>query len=253
MDMEEIDRAAAAIKNPVDRAWFDVTRFTGMRKDEANRLEWNDINFERSMIHYPGTKTEDSDAWLPLAPVALYTLRELRKQSDPNCLLVFPGRSYQTKGKKVYSRRHMFETIERVTGIHLKPKDLRDYFASEVASKVKDPSVVMKLLRHTNLTTTTKYLRTVENRMREAVENLGARAGGNFDGKKVLKTVQNGIDAKVLELAKLLIAQGFYGDNETHENNVSAAHTALRRPFIPLAVPTLTCTMTACGFPVTRK
>jgi uncharacterized protein YjbI with pentapeptide repeats len=52
-------------------------------------------------------------------------------------------------------------------------------FASEVASRVNDPSVVMmKLLRHTNLTTTTKYLRVVEERMHEAVKNLGANSRG---------------------------------------------------------------------------
>jgi integrase len=223
MDMEQIAKAAGSIKNPVDRAWFDVTRFTGMRKDEANRLQWDDIDFERAMIHYPGTKTEDSNAWLPLAPVALRTLKELRKQSDPDkCPWVFPGRSYQRKGQKVYSRRYMFESLERATGIHLKPKDLRDYFASEVASRVTDPAVVMKLLRHTNMTTTTKYLRTVENRMRDAIENLGASDGGNFESKKVAKTAQNGIDEKVLALAKLLIGQGFYGQNDNGENNAPA-------------------------------
>jgi Phage integrase family len=65
-------------------------------------------------------------------------------------------------------------------GVKIKPKDLRDYFASEVASQVNDPSVVMKLLRHTNLTTTTKYLRVVEERMHEAVKNLGANSRGQF-------------------------------------------------------------------------
>jgi integrase len=50
-----------------------------MRKDEANRLQWSDINFDLGMIRIPGSKTEDSDAWLPLAPVALQTLKELRK------------------------------------------------------------------------------------------------------------------------------------------------------------------------------
>jgi integrase len=235
MDMAEIDRASEAIKHPVDRAWFDVTRFTGMRKDEANRLQWDDIDFDRSMIHYPGTKTEDSDAWLPLAPVAIRTLKELRKQSDLSCPWVFPGRSYKGKGQKVYSRRRLFEAIERVTGIHLKAKDLRDYFASEVASKVNDPAVVMKLLRHTNMTTTTRYLRTVENRMRDAVKDLGgdsrydngydsgATSGGNFECLKVSTTANAGVDEEALELAKILIEQGFYDRHENELKNVPVA------------------------------
>lgn len=82
MDIAVIDRAAAAIKHPQDRVWFDVCRFTGMRRDECNRLKWKDINFDLAMIHIPGTKTEDSDAWLPLAPVALNALKELRTKLD---------------------------------------------------------------------------------------------------------------------------------------------------------------------------
>jgi hypothetical protein len=115
---------------------------------------------------------------------------------------------FERAASKIYCRTRFFEKITRLTclnafmqkhpdvspslklwkrlkaegypgGVRLKPKDLRDYFASEVASQVKDPSVVMKLLRHTNLTTTTKYLRVVEERMHEAVKNLGA----NFRGQ----------------------------------------------------------------------
>jgi len=177
-----------------------VARFTGMRKDECNRLKWSDINFEQVMIHIPGTKTEDSDAWLPLAPVALHALEALRKKSDPGkCPWVFPGRSWQTKGRKVYGRSYMFERIEKRTGIHLKPKDLRDYFATQVSSLVSDPTVVMKLLRHTNMKTTSGYLRTVDNRMRCAGE-LGGNQWGQFRGQKTASNSAKrhpGTDGKV--------------------------------------------------------
>jgi integrase len=251
MDMPAFDKAAESIKNSVDRAWFDVARFTGMRKDECNRLQWKDINFDLAMVHIPGTKTEDSDAWLPLAPVALNTLKELLKQSDPDkCPWVFPGRSWQTKGKKVYGRSYMFERIEKRTGIHLKPKDLRDYFATQVSSLVSDPTVVMKLLRHTNMKTTTGYLRTVDNRMRNALQNLGASAGGESGGKKPPQTAPNDIQEQLAKLTNLLRIKGFY-DNV--ENSSTWPRAALSSPFIPLAVPTLTCTMTAWGRPVTKK
>jgi integrase len=45
---------------------------------------------------------------------------------------------------------------------------LRDYFGTEIAAKTDDPTVVMHLLRHTSLATTTEYMRAVKNRMREA-------------------------------------------------------------------------------------
>jgi len=215
LDPAVFDEAADSIENRIDRTWFDVTRFVGMRKDESNRLEWRDINWEPAKIRIPGTKTGESETWLPLAPVALKTLRELyeSEERDPTCPLIFPGRSAQTKNKKVYSRRRMFERIRRITavkryqkehpdvnyeaaleaakkenfkgGIKITPKDLRDYFGTEIAHRVNDPNVVMRLMRHTSLTTTTKYLRTVEDRMKDAVSSLGANVGGNLGANSV--------------------------------------------------------------------
>jgi integrase len=233
------DIAAAAIENKRDRAWFDVTRYLGMRKDESNRLQWPDIDWRKGKVRIPGTKTEESEAWLPVAPAALKTLRELydSKDRDPNSPYVFPGRSPQTKGKKIYSRRRLFERIQQVTavkkymrqhpelsyeqaidackkegfkgGIHLAPKDLRDFFCTEIAANSDDANVAMRLMRHTNLATTTKYMRTVEERMREAVENLGCDSGCNSMAAKGHEMSQLAKLGIVGELEKLLKSQGF--------------------------------------------
>jgi integrase len=71
------DIAAQAIENKLERAWFDVTRYLGMRKDESNRLQWSDINWNAGKVRIPGTKTDEAEQWLAVAPVALKTLREL--------------------------------------------------------------------------------------------------------------------------------------------------------------------------------
>ena len=98
---------------PTDRAYFDFLRFTGLRKDEANRLRWDDINFESGFFHCRGTKTHESDACLPLAPTLSYSLKKHR--ATTSSAYVFAGRSAQTRGKKIYSRRKLFEKIERLT------------------------------------------------------------------------------------------------------------------------------------------
>ena len=65
----------------------------------------------------------------------------------------------------------MFERIKKLTGIKLRPKDMRDVFASTV--ETDDARVLMALMRHTNLTTTTKYIRAMHERMKDAVSGLG--------------------------------------------------------------------------------
>ena len=58
-------------------------------------------------------------------------------------------------------------------GIKLTTKELRDYFATQASAQVTDPNTVKNLMRHTSLNTTTLYTRTVTERMKEAVHNLG--------------------------------------------------------------------------------
>jgi integrase len=231
LNLAMVERAAAVLDHPADRAYFDFLRFTGLRKDEANRLRWNDINFDEGYFHCRGTKTEDSDAYLPLAPALIESLKTYKAGNTSE--YVFAGRSAQTKGKKIYSRRRMFERIQRGTaverylkehpgatheqaleackaekfrgGIKLAPKDMRDYFASTV--QTDDPRVLMSLMRHTNLTTTTKYLRAMHERMKEAVSGLGATLGASQNALPGQKTVQKSIQVKMAELARMLITQ----------------------------------------------
>ena len=151
------------------------------------------------MIHVRGSKTEGADVWLPLAPIALHTLSELKKISDPKNPLIFPsrGRGAQTKGKKIYERSRLFKKIFEKTGIKLKSKDLRDYFCNEIAAQTRDPAVLMRLMRHTSLETTTKYLRTVPERMEDAVKNLGATFGGGFDSNQRKKRRKSTMHPKI--------------------------------------------------------
>jgi integrase len=244
LDLDNVERAAAVLESG-DRTYFDFLRFTGLRKDEANRLRWDDIHFDTGFFHCRGTKTHEADAWLPLAPTLIESLKKHQASSFSD--YVFPGRSHQTRGKKIYSRRKLFEKIERLTsscadcdgdnigkrrhchdcgrlepitrihrcsrcrsdhvtegvgclacgssnveaGVKLRPKDLRDYFASTV--KTDDSRVLMALMRHTNLTTTTKYIQAVRERMKDAVSGFGLENSTAKNLDTTLDTTQNGL------------------------------------------------------------
>jgi hypothetical protein len=72
---------------------------------------------------------------------------------------------------------------------------LRDYFRTEIAAKSDDPNVAMRLIRHT---------RTVETRMRQAVEFLGGDSGGDSKSASGLETSQLAKLENLEELAKML-------------------------------------------------
>ncbi len=173
LNLEDVDKAAGCLTG-LDRAYFDFLRYTGLRKDEANRLRWDDLDLDRGWFVVRGTKTEESEAVMPLAPVLGQILRSLTITSE----YVFPGLSGKQKGKRIYRRERIFKRILKQTGIKLMAKDLRDYFANVVDAP---PETKMRLLRHTNLATTTRYLRRVESRLQDAVRNLGTTFDTNSD------------------------------------------------------------------------
>jgi len=189
MDPAQVDFAEYALSG-IDRIYFNFVRYMGLRKDEANRARWVDLDVVNRLFRVEGTKTEESEEILPVPPVLQSDLASLSKITGDNELL-FPGQKGKVKGKKVYHRRRMFERIYKRTGIKLMPKDLRDYYCNEIASQTEDPIVLMKLMRHKSLATTTKYARTVRERMREAVQNLGVTLGCNLGVDKGSNRAQN--------------------------------------------------------------
>ena len=222
LKLQNFDRAFSVL-DAYERAWWRTHECLGVRMDEGNRLQIADVDFENGLIHIPGTKTEQSDCYLPMSPALQEELKSYLKTRTDDSPYLFPGRSARTKGKKIYSRRRLFEKIKRVTafraymeknpntapmtawkelkkqnypgGVKLTTKELRDYFATQVSAQVNDPNTVKILMRHTSLNTTSRYTRTVTDRMKAAVQNLGkpleASLGGNSGGKSIPKTAEN--------------------------------------------------------------
>ena len=252
LNLKNFERAFSVL-DQYERAWWMVHECLGLRMDEGNRLLRTDPDFETGMIHVPGTKTEGSECYMPMSPALQKELKSYLESRTDDSQYLFPGRSAQTKGKKIYSRRRLFEKIRRVTafkaymgknptattmqawkklksegypgGVKLTTKELRDYFATQVSAQVSDPTIVKNLMRHTSLNTTTLYTRTVTERMKEAVQNLGkpleASLGGKSGGNSLRKKTQNNITselvAKLIRVRNLWEKSGGRSRNRTYD------------------------------------
>lgn len=159
-----VDKQASALTGR-DRLYFDTLRFCGLRKDEGNSIQVEDITEAEGLwLRVRGTKTAQSARVIPIPPVLWEGYRYFLGLGKPGELI------FGKRGKKVYDRRKMFARAARDSGTPvLKPKDLRDYFASIVA----DPVVASKMLGHTSLSTTAIYTRQVQERMLAGVKDLG--------------------------------------------------------------------------------
>jgi integrase len=276
LNLKDFERAFTVL-NQYERAWWLTMECLGLRMDECNRLLRSHPDFDTQMIHIPGTKTEGAECYMPMSlPLQAELKAYLATRTDDSPYL-FPGRAFQTKGKKIYSRTWIFEKIRRYTalnaymekhpdadkvaavkqlkvqgypgGVKLKPKELRDYFATQVSAQTSDSKVVMDLMRHTSLDTTTRYTRTVNERMAKAVENLGNHAelgakkgactsGGNFWGRfggdSTPKTTRKSMLAKILSQRLLEMRAGESSDST--QVNLGESGLVRKEPFNAVSV-----------------
>jgi len=168
IDTSVYDRAAACLPRD-EQTWFNFARHTGYRKDEMNRLTWDDLYLDIGKMVVPGTKTDEARVLLPIAESVIAELKIHKRMSDPACPLVFPG----PRGGYVYERTWIFNKIRDRTGEHLHTRNLRDYFCRVAMKRVKNAGVGMRLMRHTNLKTTSLYINPEEIEMEDAVKDIG--------------------------------------------------------------------------------
>jgi integrase len=114
LNLKSFERAFSVL-DQYERAWWRTHECLGLRMDEGNRLLRTDPDFETGMIHIPGTKTEEAECYMPMSPALQDELKSYLAGRTDDSPYLFPGRLAQTKGKKIYSRRRLFEKIKRVT------------------------------------------------------------------------------------------------------------------------------------------
>ena len=159
-----------------ERLFFRFLKFTGTRLTEALSAQWRDVDYEHFEIIIRGTKTEESFRKLPICQALYETLKELEGFRNGSDYLF-----HHENGARILRRDKVFKKISQQAGIAISAKDLRDYFGSMIASGMNghkpDIVTVSRLLGHTNLVTTNKYMYSLQESMRAAVSVLDGLEG----------------------------------------------------------------------------
>lgn len=121
---DEMDQILAA--SPEPQRWvFAILADTGMRIGELEHLTWNDVDFERNLLHVrpkPGWKPKTGDQRsIPLST----TLKRLLAQLPRNCewVLTAPPSAQYPRGDHQISERRLLKCLKRV----LKPLGLEGH------------------------------------------------------------------------------------------------------------------------------
>ncbi len=97
------------------KCYFAFAYLTGARRNEALAVTRQDVDFENNVLHLPGTKTEGSDRYLPLFPLAAKLLQLMPAESKffPFCeAIVYKIFSRHCDKFKLHDLRHTFGTIQ---------------------------------------------------------------------------------------------------------------------------------------------
>ncbi len=189
---EQLSDLMAAIEQDHDYQAANFMRmalFTGMRRGELFKLQWQDVDFDRGFIHIRQPKG-GKDMTIPLNQAT----RELLQShpQDGNSPFVFPGRG----GKQRTEIRRPIDRIRKRAGL---PPDfrplhgLRHTFASMLSSSGQvDLYTLQKLLTHKTPAMTQRYAHLRDEALRRASDLAGDLIGQAMNGKAKVANLKVG-------------------------------------------------------------
>ena len=161
----EIARLLEAPGNAKHRVLLMTCYATGLRVSELAHLRPEDIHSERMLIHVRQGKGR-KDRYTLLSPRLLEALRDYWRAYRPHAWLFFgrdrTGPLPVATAQKIYYAAKRRAGIQRGHGIHT----LRHSFATHLMEAGVDLPTLQRLLGHTSLATTAKYLHVTSKHLR---------------------------------------------------------------------------------------
>ena len=157
----------ASDKAEAVRDYLLLLLFTGLRREEAARLRWEDIDFEARTMKIPVTKNHES-LTLPMSSFLLDLLTERR--ACTNGVFVFPGNG--AAGHLVEPRKQVAK-IRAESGVQFTLHDLRRTFITVAESLDVSAYALKRLVNHkTGGDVTAGYIVHDVERLREPMQKI---------------------------------------------------------------------------------
>jgi len=138
----EIEDERSTAKTAILRDYFLLILFTGLRREEALRLTWNQVDLEAKALTIKDTKNHQKHI-LPLSDF-LYNLLKFRKINSAT-KFVFPG---EGKTGYIVEPRKVMQKVIDLSGVSFTLHDLRRTFIT-IAESLDIPAYALKrLLNH---------------------------------------------------------------------------------------------------------
>jgi integrase len=163
--------AAAALPNTVARDYVLMLLFTSLRRREAAKIRWADVDFDRRMFTIPATNTKTNRRLeLPLTDI-LHQMLAARRALGKTEYVFFS----HSKSGHVEEPKSFFRDIAEASGVRISPHDLRRSFLT-VAESCDIPLLALAALaNHSVPGITSKYVQINVERLREPAQRVADR------------------------------------------------------------------------------
>jgi integrase len=158
------------LDNPIQRDYLKVVLLTGLRRNEAASLTWEDIDLEERIIHIPEARTKAHRALnLPMSDL-LHEVFAIRRSIGFDGPFVFPS---DGKTGRIQEPRYALDQIAEATGIRVTVHDLRRTFITVAESCEISVYALKMLVNHsTGNDVTAGYAILGPERLREAMQRV---------------------------------------------------------------------------------
>ena len=162
LSQEEVTRLIEAAHPPLHRTLLMTLYATGLRRAELAHLKVSDVDSQRMVIHVQGGKGR-KDRDVLLSPKLLDELERHSHRLRPrSSVWLFPGRHVLTSDRPITSKviYHACKQAARRATLSKKvhPHTLRHCFATHLLEAGADLRTIQRLLGHSSLEETAKYL-----------------------------------------------------------------------------------------------
>jgi integrase len=162
----------------VCRDLFIFMLFTGLRRNEATTLKWENIDFNNHSLTIEDTKNHETHS-LPLTDILLGILK--RRKDDTNNPYIFQGLE---PNSHIDTPKKQLEKARQITGIYFTNHDLRRTFITTAEGLEGIPPYSLKrLLNHKDpRDVTASYIITDMERLREPMQRITDELWSHING-----------------------------------------------------------------------
>lgn len=157
--------------NSTMRDYMLLCLFTGLRRNEAARLKWEDIDFKAGYLCISGEATKNHEEHrLPLSDFVHGLLKQRHDNKKHDDIYVFPGTG---EGGHLVECKRSVAKVSKISGVKFMMHDLRRTFLT-IAEGLDIPHYALKrLVNHkTSSDVTSGYIAADVERLREPMQRI---------------------------------------------------------------------------------